>query len=161
MRSVSILLVLPTVLLLAAETSAIENAGKDLDWKVVSVDDGEKDLAKMQGTWKLVSVEFHGWKVPDIAFKDVMVVIARNKITFKFRDKIDCGSTFKLDPRKQPASFDSTADSGEDKGKLSLGIYAFDGNKLKLSWSGPGEGRPKEFGTKDGSKQELWVLQKK
>jgi hypothetical protein len=54
-------------------------------------------------------------------------------------------------------------DTAKDKTKPTLGIYAFDGDRLKMCFAAPGKERPTDFGSKKGSGQQfsVWEREKK
>lgn len=121
-------------------------------------EDAKKDIEKMQGTLVLVSGERDGKKFTDEEIKQSKLIIQGD--TFKI-PKSTVGTsqegTFKIDPSKTPKQIDSTAGSGTDKGKISLGIYELDGDTQKFCFAPPGKDRPKEFSSKPGSGHLLQV----
>ena len=104
-------------------------------WFAEPPKDAVKDeLAKLQGTWKVVSVEAGG--------KDVLKDVKLGEITFKEGGAVEGlgpDITVKLDPTRKPKEIDLIR--GKD-GKPWMGIYALDGDTLKLSLAlvEPGKG---------------------
>ena len=89
------------------------------------------------------------------------VLFAGDKLSMKDSDQAAREvATFKLDPAAKVKAIDLMLTSGPEKGKTSLGIYAWDGDNLKLCIAKPGSDRPTEFATKTGSEQLLLVLKK-
>jgi uncharacterized protein (TIGR03067 family) len=125
-------------------------------------DDARKDAEALQGTWKVVSAE-HGGKAQDDA-KEFTMTFEKDTFTVKKGDELIVKGTFKLDPSKSPKAIDMTiteAKKDGDKGKEVHGIYEVSKDGLKWCATEPGgEGRPKEFATKEGAK-ELFVTLKK
>jgi uncharacterized protein (TIGR03067 family) len=119
-------------------------------------EDAKKDLKKFQGQWVAVSVELNGKAVPDEAVKSVKVTVKGNKVTIKEGDMTSEGK-FTLDPTKKPKQIDGTAKEG-DKEVKTIGIYEFDGDKVKICYALAGKERPKEFSTKAGTQQSPLIL---
>jgi uncharacterized protein (TIGR03067 family) len=125
----------------------------------------KKDLEQLQGTWLLVSAERDGKKASEEEVKKVKLVVTGNK--FRFLSGAEVGTsaegTFTIDATKKPKATDSTANSGDDKGKTFLGIYDIEGDTHKVCFAPPGKDRPKEFATKAGSGHifQVWKREKK
>jgi RNA polymerase sigma factor (sigma-70 family) len=108
----------------------------------------DSDERKVQGTWYTVAVESHGRKAPleVILAKDVRLVIAGERWTLKeMQGDPDKGYTVRLDASKKPGTIDFVYESGENKGRTSLGIYELNGNTLRVCVGEPGDPRPTEF----------------
>jgi RNA polymerase sigma factor (sigma-70 family) len=108
----------------------------------------DEDMKKLQGTWYTVSVESHGMKVPEakILAKNVRLVAEGDRWTLK-ETKGDPDKVFsvRLDPTQQPKAIDIVYQTGENKGKTSLGIYELDGSTLRVCLGEPGDPRPTKF----------------
>jgi uncharacterized protein (TIGR03067 family) len=130
---------------------------------VVLLNAGETatDLERMQGTWLVVSLTELGKPVPaedidilEFSFdKDVLTVTEKGKIAVQYQ--------LKLDSEKTPRAIDFTHQIGENKGKTEPGIYAFDGDKLKLCLDEKRKGRPTVFEGKESETFSVIVLKKK
>ncbi len=57
---------------------------------------------------------------------------------------------YKVDPSKKPREIDISRPEGS--GMPALGIYAIDGDTLKLCYGGAGDARPDAFASEVGSK---------
>jgi uncharacterized protein (TIGR03067 family) len=68
--------------------------------------------------------------------------------------------TYKLDPSKKPAEIDLCPTEGTLKDKVFPSIYEVDGDTLKVCRTQPGQKRPKEFASKEGSDDVLLVLKR-
>jgi uncharacterized protein (TIGR03067 family) len=116
----------------------------------------DKELKNLQGTWKVVSGETGGVKVPADKLKDAVLVIDGDKFIMTDRGKEKEGKTltFKIDLSKRPKQLDLT-DPKEKDAKPVPCIYALDGDELKLCIPlvplGKKEDvqRPASFDTKD------------
>jgi uncharacterized protein (TIGR03067 family) len=118
-----------------------------------------KELANLAGVWKVVSAEREG--DADAGFKGVQITFLKDG-TFKVKavkTREETG-TYKLDPETNIKSIDYILNYGPNKGKLLKGIYAFEGDALKLCRSEPGKDRPTEFKTKEGSSRLLLVMRR-
>ncbi len=125
-------------------------------------DDAKKDAEALQGTWKVVSAE-RGGKAQDDA-TEYSMAFEKDTFTIKKGGEVFAKGTFKIDPAKSPRAIDMTiteSKNADDKGKEVRGIYELSKDGLKWCMSGPGgEARPKEFATKEGSKDMLVTLKK-
>jgi uncharacterized protein (TIGR03067 family) len=138
---------LSAVLLVAALGSAL-----------VAASPGGDDAKKMQGTWDIVEYELMAKPAPANALKKVKAVFNGDKF------KLDTGgpgkeSTFKLDSAKNPKQIDI---DGEENGRpmKMRGIYAFDGDSLKICLAVDPAARPTEFRTDEKTKSVRMVLKK-
>ena len=141
------LLMIPLVGLALAAAEAAENAGKE-------------ELKRLQGTWRMVSVEVDGKKIPEEDLKQMAVVFRGDAYTVKQGDTEVEKGTQKVDPTKKPKTIDAHILEGPDKGKDQLGIYELNGDALKVCFAAPGQERPKEFASKPGSKHELGMFKR-
>jgi uncharacterized protein (TIGR03067 family) len=119
-------------------------------------EDSAKDLKLMQGTWSGTFIEAGGAPIPDKekAVKVKLVVKADKYTVFLDEMKYTEGQ-LKLDASKKPRAIDATPADGPFKGKMQPGIYAFEGDEMRVLFSEPGAERPSEFKTKEGTKQML------
>jgi len=110
---------------------------------------------KIEGRWKVVSVELAGAPVPGLT--DAGLVFVDGRKVFTLPDgRIEKG-TYQLNAAKQPSEIDTTT---EGRGGTEKGIYEVDRDILKLCLAtGAGE-RPREFATREGSDQLLMILRR-
>ncbi len=125
--------------------------------------DAKKDQEALQGTWQPVTSEQAGKDQSEDA-KEYRLIFDKDTFTVKKGDEVVVKGTFKVDPTKKPRTIDMTVTEGrreEDKGKEMHGIYELTKDGLKWCTSGPGgTERPKEFATKEGTR-DLFVTLKK
>ena len=113
------------------------------------------DPLKIEGRWKVTSVELAGVSVPGLA--DAELVLADGKKIFTLPGgRVETG-TYHLNAARQPAQIDAAT---EGKVGTEEGIYAVDGDTLKLCLATGGGQRPREFTTRKGSDQILIVLRR-
>ncbi len=120
-------------------------------------DDAKKELDKFKGTWKATAGAQDGKPFPDEDLKTLVLTFAGDKYTAKYKDQTEAG-TMKLDPAKKQIDLNIT--DGEDKGKKQYGLYAVDGDTLKLCFAMPDKERPKEMAAKEGSEHVLVTLKR-
>jgi uncharacterized protein (TIGR03067 family) len=112
------------------------------------------DLAKLEGTWELVSYEIAGEK---LAPENVQQL---PKITFKGRDYSwsdgETGTITDIDPSKKPKTIEYKFTSGDLKNTIQLAIYEIDGDTFKDCIAPPGAAAyPKDFSTNADNGQTL------
>ena len=121
-------------------------------------DDPKKDTEKIQGTWKLVSLEANGEQGPAEIVAKLKLNFKADKLTFTPGEPGFTNYTYKLDSATNPPSFDMTHADGKNKGNTTNGIYSLEGDNLKICFGG--DQRPKEFTTKAKSGQAMYVLKR-
>src|SRR5262249_10654343 len=112
----------------------------------------KKELEKLKGKWKGVSVEIAGKALPeevagatvwDIGDEKIKALVPNNK-----EGKEEEVLPFHIDPTEKPAHLDV---EGEVDGKKTVmkGIYKLDGDELTVCLFGADGGRPTEFSSSD------------
>jgi uncharacterized protein (TIGR03067 family) len=119
------------------------------------------DLERMQGAWTVVSLTELGKAIPAAETDILEFVINKDVISVYEKGKIEVQYQVKLDPEKKPKEIDFTNLIGDNKGKTEPGIYAFDGDKLKLCLDEKRKGRPTAFEGKESETYSVIVLTKK
>lgn len=131
---------------------------------LLAADEPKETAAKkanetISGTWKIISAERDGQ--PDKTSENAETTFAGDgKLRVKFADGTKAEGTYKLDAGKKPKIIDYTLNYGPNKGKVNEGIYAEEGDTLKICRSDPGKPRPREFATKGDSGRMLFVLKR-
>jgi uncharacterized protein (TIGR03067 family) len=117
----------------------------------------QEEMARLEGTWQLVSAEADGKRLPDDQARQIRVVIKAGKHTVYFGDKpIAEGVQFKVDPSKRPKQVEDTLPDG----RKVRGIYELDGDALRSCVAAPDKERPTEFTGKAGSGFTLRVFKR-
>ncbi len=119
----------------------------------------QDELKRFEATWKYVSIEVEGDKVPAEKFEDDRLVLKGKQSTATVQGNTVHG-TFKIDPTAKPKTIDITITDGSGKDSSLQGIYEFDGDTQKICWAKPGKPRPTEFEAKANSGRMLQVLEK-
>jgi uncharacterized protein (TIGR03067 family) len=119
-----------------------------------------KELQQLQGTWKFESLEEDGAKVAAADFKDRTLFFGANLFLFRRGTTVVQAGDVRLDPAKSPKTVNAVVRVGQNKGEVMLGIYALEGDTLKLCLDVEGTERPKEFKSTAGSKRLLAVCKR-
>jgi uncharacterized protein (TIGR03067 family) len=117
------------------------------------------ELNRFEATWKFVSIDVEGRKIPAERFGEDRLVLKRKQFTTTVGGNTTEG-TFKIDPTLTPKTIDITFTDGPGKDKTQKGIYELDGDTQKICWAAPGKPRPTEFEAKPKSGRILQVLEK-
>ncbi|MBI3411586.1 MAG: TIGR03067 domain-containing protein [Planctomycetes bacterium] len=122
---------------------------------------GTEDFKRMEGTWSGEVVEAEGKPASD-DFNSVQLklVVKGETYTIYANDKQLTTGTFKLDSSTKPKVIDATPKDGPYKDKVQPGIYEFKGEDLRVVFGEPGQVRPKEFKTREGTKDALIVYKR-
>ncbi|HZV04364.1 MAG TPA: TIGR03067 domain-containing protein [Gemmataceae bacterium] len=142
---------LPVLLLVFLLTAGAERANEDA---------AAEDLKRMEGDWVVASMEVEGMKVPDDDAMALFRSVKGDRYTVSRYRKVVGKGTIKLDATKKPRAIDALPDGATHKTKPLLGIYEFEGNKMKLCFARPGMARPTEFRSKEDSGHTLTVWQR-
>lgn len=137
MRVTSLLLFAVTGLLLAA--------------KPANLDPNQRDLAQLQGTWAILSVEVDGRTLPMEDIKNSRLTIRGNRYSFAL-EQARLEMTFTLDANATPKAIDLLVTDGSDQGNVYRGIYDLEEGLYSICRSmSPNQERPTEFATRPGS----------
>jgi uncharacterized protein (TIGR03067 family) len=122
-----------------------------------SVDLAEKDLAKLQGTWRIETSLWNGVREPDIA-RSVTILFQGNKFIVIDQDGNRQEETIQLMPDQNPKAIDC---SSKGDSVASPGIYSLEGDVFTwCSAGGDKKARPTSFASKPRSKHRLMVLRR-
>ncbi len=119
----------------------------------------DMDYTKLEGTWRVVSLEVEGTKIPEKTIKDSRLLIKGKEFTMKEKIATYRGN-FIIDPSKKPKTIDMKFTEGPEKGNTSLGIYELEGHDLKLCLTITAKDRPAEFSAKPRSGLGFEVLKR-
>jgi len=118
----------------------------------------KKEIDRLQGRWKPVAVQDSGDNASPEEMEKIIVIVNGERLTFDFGDeRQEC--TIKVDSTKSAKEIDLR--DAKKQGKAMLGIYAVDGNNLKLYVDrDPNNPRPTQFKTKKGDDKLLYCLKR-
>jgi uncharacterized protein (TIGR03067 family) len=127
-------------------------------WMVAAEREAEEramtDEQKIQGTWQLVSGERHGKAFSADVLKNVTLTFAADVLTTKNKDQTN-RAKFKLHPDMTAKGIDLIME-----GTVGEGIYALDGDELKILHGEVGDPRPTKFDPKGSPTSTLLVLKR-
>jgi uncharacterized protein (TIGR03067 family) len=112
----------------------------------------EEAQKKLQGAWTAAKAERDGKAADDVLGHQLS--FAGNTFQIRSKDgKVLYAGTVRLDPAAKPAAIDFEHTEGALKGKAWKGIYALDGESLRVCDNAPDpdKGRPEAFEAKAGS----------
>lgn len=133
-----------------------------LPFAVMDEEANKKDLTKMQGDWAAVSMIRDGQRIPDDDAQALFRTVKDDTYAVtRFRKPAGKG-TFKIDASKSPRRIDAMPAMPAGAKPL-LGIYEWNGEKLRQCLAPPGKDRPREFGAAEGSghTEIVWEREKK
>src|SRR5438874_1081106 len=106
-------------------------------------DTANKDLAKFQGDWSLISAQNDGKAMPEEEVKEHKLTIQGNKFVLRKGSVVISEGTFTLDPAKKPKQIDEMLTAGPSQGKVFLAIYEIDESHHRICFAAAGKERPK------------------
>src|SRR5262245_11466781 len=127
---------------------------------VPSDDTSKKDLDLMQGEWVVDSAIRDGQEQPKSELGKMTRSVVNNELTIVVEGAEGVAtikSSIVIDATKSPKTIDVTRTNGPTKGRTALGIYEFDGDRMKTCVAPPGKDRPTEFVSKPGSELTVTV----
>jgi uncharacterized protein (TIGR03067 family) len=119
------------------------------------------ELAKLQGTWQLISAETNGKPMPEEHVKKFRVTIEGDHHVVTFDGQVVAEKVkFTLDPTTTPKSIEDSLVQAPHTGKKVRGIYRLEGDELTSCVGAIDAPRPTEFTAKPVSGQTLRRFQR-
>jgi uncharacterized protein (TIGR03067 family) len=119
----------------------------------------KEELAKLAGTWQLVSEEKDGQSSPQDRVKGLTLVITGDHYELRMDGKTIDQGTFYIDPARKP----KVIDAYPAEGKVLKGIYEIgEDDTMRACFTHPGSDgvRPTEFSTTKGTGHVLHVCKR-
>jgi uncharacterized protein (TIGR03067 family) len=114
------------------------------------------DGKKLEGTWTVLQAQIAGTEIPEDDLRKVKVVITGTAIKLDSGQRESDFGTYKVDATQNLWAVDITS----TEGKTLLGIYALEGDQLKICWNQEAGERPKKFPTQPDPSCWLLVLKR-
>jgi uncharacterized protein (TIGR03067 family) len=115
------------------------------------------EAAHIQGKWAVLEMEQDGARVPT---RLTALEIAGDQLILMRSDQARLVMAFSLNPLTNPRSFEIVVGFGDDSKFSMIGIYAFDGDQLRLCWHDSGHGLPAGFETRARTPASSFLLQR-
>lgn len=121
----------------------------------------KKGLEDFQGVWLVESMLEDGRPLPEKQTSKIKLTIKGENFTFENAAGSHDG-LYKIDPSKNPKELNIVITRGDEKGKVYLVAYKFEGGKMIQCMRVDNKSRPAEFTGKAGSGNllEFWYRQK-
>ena len=100
------------------------------------------DLERLQGTWQAVKITTAGGPLPPGSASRVRYVFEADRVTLLEGGRPSGSGTFTLRPDDVPPALEVEMDDGPARGQNAAGIYALDGDRLRICI---GPDRPSSF----------------
>jgi len=126
-----------------------------------AADDPKTDLNRLQGSWRVVSIEHDG--KPSMAPEKVVWVFSDDYLVVKIAGRANSKCRINLAPATTPKAINryfTTAIEGDLILFTERGIYRLDGEMLWVCIGEAAMDRPTEFASKPGSKTTLVKLKR-
>jgi uncharacterized protein (TIGR03067 family) len=117
------------------------------------------DRTSLQGEWRLTALTQDGVVFKEAQFRNRRLQIAGDRFTFLAGTNVQFAAKMTLDPTWEPREIDLDLD-GPGYRRSVLGIYALDGDELKLCLPQPGRDRPATFTSPEKTGTALLVFQR-
>jgi uncharacterized protein (TIGR03067 family) len=120
-----------------------------------------RDRRRIEGTWIAMALEINGNKAMEADARKLKVVIGADGSwnVASEGNEVSQGTSV-INPLATPKSIDFTTTVGNDKGKLSLGIYEIGEGTLKFCVAPSEKPRPTEFTSTLGNEQILLTFER-
>jgi uncharacterized protein (TIGR03067 family) len=103
------------------------------------------------GNWSCVSGVINGNPLDANVAASLKLKMTTDRYRTERGEQVLFDSTYKLDPARQPKWIEMVGTEGDSAGKSALGIFALNGDELKMCYTMPGGARPTEFESSAGS----------
>jgi len=126
-----------------------------------AADDPETDLNRLQGSWRVVSVEHDGKR--SMAAEKAVWEFSDDDLLIEVAGRAKSKGRISLAPNTTPKAISrnfTTAIGGDFIRFIERGIYRLEGETLWICFSEAARDRPTEFASKPGSRTTLVVLKR-
>jgi uncharacterized protein (TIGR03067 family) len=118
---------------------------------LASDDATRKELAQLEGTWRVVASEKDSAEAPPDDIESITISIAGVTYTVRREGEVVEEGTIRIDPTRMPRSIDASPSKPECK--IRRGIYeSREDGTIRICFAHPGqEDRPARFSTTEGT----------
>jgi uncharacterized protein (TIGR03067 family) len=120
----------------------------------------KQELMQFQGSWLIEALEDNGKKLDADELKGRTLLFAGDHFVLRGPNNLRQHGMVKLGFAKKPKTLNATVLQGKERGTTMLGIYAFDGDTLKICLDVQGEERPKEFAAPADSNRQFMICKR-
>jgi uncharacterized protein (TIGR03067 family) len=120
---------------------------------------GSSDLARFQGQWVVTFYEEAGVSLSRDITKDWQFTISGDSMKSTYTDGSMMSGRIRLDTSKSPREVDLIWKEGDSAEKPVLGIYEFEGDKLKICIGSKPESRPSRFASNRATGTGMMILE--
>jgi uncharacterized protein (TIGR03067 family) len=121
----------------------------------------KQELQRFEGAWQIVSLTIDGNNSAEQDAAGVAITFdGEGKLTAEADGNVVVRAKITVDPARKPKSIDLLTIEGENKDKVSMGIYEFDDNTHRVCYAAPTADRPTEFSSTPGSGHILAVFKR-
>jgi uncharacterized protein (TIGR03067 family) len=114
----------------------------------------------LEGVWQAISAIVSGQAMPSADVDTIRLTLTTTRFTTQRGAETLFDSTYTADATKSPMQIEMIGTGGDFDGKPALGIYAFEGEQLRLCYTMPGFRRPTDFASAAGSGAFLITLKR-
>ena len=111
----------------------------------------DPELENLQGEWSMLAMEQDGRSMPKEWLPAVRRVTRGRETTVTAGGQVMLKAEIRLDPSREPKTVDYLLMAEPNKGKPQLGIYAWEGERVRFCMAEPGKERPNDFAAPAGS----------
>lgn len=120
-----------------------------------------QDRSLIEGTWRIVELDVNGNRGSAEDARKLTVVNGADGSWVLFQDGHEIvRGTSTIDPTKMPKTIDFTPKTGDDQGRLFLGIYELGKTRRRLCFAPAGKDRPEKFQSLTGSEHLLVTFER-
>lgn len=119
----------------------------------------KEDIARLQGTWMIVSLEMEGHAVSPGMLAGARIAVQGDRFASTGMGA-EYEGTIEIDPSPTPRTFNLKFLTGPEKGNTSFGIYEVDGDTWRICLTTRGNERPKKFAAEPGTGYALETLKR-
>jgi uncharacterized protein (TIGR03067 family) len=106
----------------------------------------------LAGTWSCLSATVDGKPLPKETTDLLRLTLTQNRYKTEKGSEVLFDSSYTVDPSKNPKQINMIGTEGDLAGKEAPGIYALEGDVLRICYVMPGLARPEAFESASGSK---------